>query len=193
MTDYGYDTNYGSDELGYDTVDDNKVDYGYDTSIPTDYATVDDNNAYGYETQTDYGYEAQEEYGYEKQEVPQEDYGYGDEGHPVAEIPNKSESRRPKRRCSVTKYTLESSAQSQQDQFNMINQMRNATISTSPDYQKNPEPTPTVASSDDESPTEDKCSPLKETKEPHHDHSQVKGKKVGNTMSKLRKRLSIFG
>ena len=96
MTDYGYgdaqpDYGYGED-MGYGDGAPDSTDYGYGNSAP-------DNTDYGYGDSapaTDYGY---------GDAAPEQDYGYGDSSPtPAPPAPTK---RRPRRRCSVTKYSLE--------------------------------------------------------------------------------------
>jgi hypothetical protein len=88
--DYGYGDAHPSEDYGYG---DAQPDYWYGDAMPEE--------DYGYGA-TDYGYgdsNPDEDYGY----GATEDYGYGDaDAQPVPQ-----EKRRPKRRCSVTKYSLE--------------------------------------------------------------------------------------
>lgn len=93
--DYGYGDAAPSDPVDYGYGDDAApaVDYGYGDAP----AAAED---YGYgEAAPDYGY------GDAAPAPPAQDYGYGDDAAPAAEP--SQESRRPKRRCSVTRYTIE--------------------------------------------------------------------------------------
>lgn len=81
------------------------VDYGYGDSA--DYGYGDSQPDYGYgETEPDYGYgdskPDEPDYGYGDAQ-PSEDYGYGDA---KPDEPATQEERRPKRRCSVTRYSI---------------------------------------------------------------------------------------
>jgi hypothetical protein len=78
-TDYGYD-----DE-----------DYGYGNGAPED--------EYGY------GEASPDDYGYGDATPDEPDYGYGDEDNPPPPVVKKPDevTRKPKRRCSVTKFNLE--------------------------------------------------------------------------------------
>lgn len=81
------------------------VDYGYGDS--PDYGYGDTQPDYGYgETQPDYGYGESKpdetDYGYGDAK-PSEDFGYGDA---KPDDPAPQEERRPKRRCSVTRYSI---------------------------------------------------------------------------------------
>jgi len=169
MTDYGYG--------------DTQPDYGYGDS--TDYGYGDSAPA------TDYGYgdsaPAAVDYGY----GDTTDYGYGDEA-PAMEAPT---TRRPKRRCSVTKYSLtsapEGSAESEMAQqinaHDMINQFRqnggNARATPEPTHSG----TSTVASVATEGSNNSSSSPRKKGQ----GHPEGAGK-LGGRFRKLRKRLSMF-
>ena len=101
------EVDYGYGDAAPDT------DYGYGDGAPdnTDYGYGDSQPDYGYgETQTDYGYgDAQPDYGYGDQGNAADQYGYGDMGYgDAAPAPPSAETKRPKRRCSVTKYSLQS-------------------------------------------------------------------------------------
>jgi hypothetical protein len=92
--DYGY-----GDEPAAET------DYGYgdEPAAETDYGYGDDPAADG----ADYGYgdaaPATDDYGYGDAAPATDDYGYGDEPTPLPKA-----AGRPKRRCSVTKFSLDS-------------------------------------------------------------------------------------
>lgn len=82
-------------------------DYGYGDSMQQDYGYGEPQPDYGYgEPQPDYGYgdskpkEADYAYG---DSAPSDEYGYGD-AKPDDPVPQ--EDRRPKRRCSVTRYSI---------------------------------------------------------------------------------------
>lgn len=108
--DYGYSTQdyeglgYGPDSgEQYDYNDPSAMDYGYGDT-PTDYGYDETPTDYGYdETPTDYGYG----------DSPG-DFGYGDAAPDEANenpapLPPPKE-KRPKRRCSVTRFSIEAEA-----------------------------------------------------------------------------------
>jgi hypothetical protein len=99
------------------------LDYGYGDAM--DYG-------YGDSAQPDYGYgKSQPDYGYGE---PQPDYGYGDDPKPASEDygygdakpdePAPQEDRRPKRRCSVTRYSI-APQQAPLNAAAVINDLRN--------------------------------------------------------------------
>lgn len=108
--DYGY----GDDAVAdYGYGDDAPADYGYgDDAAPTDYGYGDGGaEDYGYgdaAPEADYGYgdaaPDADPYGY-GDAAPEAEYGYGDEPAPM-EAPK----TRPKRRCSVTRFSIEAEA-----------------------------------------------------------------------------------
>lgn len=125
QVDYGYgDAEPDPVDYGY-----GDVDYGYGDAAPDqDYGYGDAQPDYGYgdaKPSEDYGYgDAQPDYGYGDAK-PDEDYGYGDQvEEKPKEEPKKPAGRRPKRRCSVTKYTLDETAQAAQTHVDIIQQMR---------------------------------------------------------------------
>jgi hypothetical protein len=89
------------------------VDYGYG-----------DTPDYGY-GETDYGYgdakPAEVDYGYGDGGAKQDDYGYGDA---KPDEPSSQEERRPKRRCSVTRYSI-APQQAPLNAAAVINDLRN--------------------------------------------------------------------
>ena len=89
--DYGY----GENDYGYGDGKPDDGDYGYGDAKPDEPA--------------DYGYgdakSDDDPYGYGNAQPDNTDYGYGDSE------PAPPKTRRPKRRCSVTKYSLEESGQ----------------------------------------------------------------------------------
>ena len=175
MTDYGYgdaepDYGYGGQDMGYG---DAQPDYGYG----------DQDMGYG-DGAPDMGYgDAQPDYGY-GDASPDEDYGYGD-APPPQPAP---EAHRPKRRCSVTKYSLTSAETGtaehemaqQLSSIDRINQFRSGGGD-----REAPQPTNSAMSFG----TNDGGSADPEA-EPEHAPAPVKAK---GKFSKLRKRLSIFG
>jgi hypothetical protein len=86
-----------------------EVDYGYGDQEDFGYGDAAPDTDYGYGDTTqdmDYGYgdtpaPEQPDYGY-GDAAPEDDYGYGDS----APEPVPQKDRRPKRRCSVTKFSL---------------------------------------------------------------------------------------
>ena len=120
-----------------------------------------------------------EDYGY-GDSAPSEDYGYGD-SEPAA--PCAAEKKRPKRRCSVTKFSLEEEdgPQSGLMAADVIKSFRNAAASSQP------EPVVDDCKStltDDTRSMDSEISPV----EP----GEVKGgRRMGGMMSRLRKRLSV--
>ena len=125
MTDYGYgdaqpDYGYGdTTDYGYGATD--STDYGYGAPDTTDYG-------YGAPDTTDYGYGGQD-MGY-GDGAP--DMGYGD-GAPdmgygdTAPAPAPPKSRRPRRRCSVTKFSLEEASKTGGSQeAEMLQQLNSA-------------------------------------------------------------------
>ena len=124
--DYGYNTTASKEgdktDYGYG---DAQPEYGYGDAQPEygnaqpDYGYGDAQPDYGYgDAQPDYGYgDAQPDYGYGD---AQPDYGYGDAqpdeappahacAEPMAADASKKE-KRPKRRCSVTRFSIEAEA-----------------------------------------------------------------------------------
>jgi hypothetical protein len=155
------------------------TDYGYD------------NPEYGYgDTSPDCGYSdtgPDMDYGYGDDAAPENtDYGYGAEVTPEAAKP--TESRRPKRRCSVTKYSLVSSEGSaeaemgqQIQQAEMLQSFRNGGGArplppqpTSSEYST--ASTESFQTDDDETTSPETAAP----------------KKGKSKLSKLRRRLSVF-
>ena len=126
-----------ADDLGYGTAEPDVAKYGYGSSTPStdQYGYGDatpDTTKYGYEqTAADLGYEDPDAasngnpYGYGHQEkddpltklsshsTPSVDYGYGDDNGSSGEPRRRRE--RPRRRGSVTKYSLDAQDQVQQE------------------------------------------------------------------------------
>lgn len=193
MSDYGYED--AEPDYGYG---DSSPDYGYGDAKP--------NEDYGYgdaKPDEDYGYgdaKPDEDYGYGDAK-PNEDFGYGDAkpddaaSAPAAPAGN----RRPKRRCSVTKYSLEESKGSQEQemvqQLNAAQMLENFRNGVGIEQQHQPQqrspPTPT----DSGYSTDGKSSETVMTAVSNDDEDPVvESKSVRKTgaMAKLRKRLSIF-
>jgi hypothetical protein len=131
---------------------------------------------YGYGDSEDYGYgdASPEDYGY-GDSTPDE-YGYGDDDGPSEKVsqPEVVVDKRPKRRCSVTKFNLDQdSALTAADR---IRDMR----SEAP-----PSPQPDNASSDDNNETDDEPDMGKKGSS----KKDVKPKK--GALNRLRKRLSV--
>mmetsp|Transcript_1659 Transcript_1659/g.3546 ORF Transcript_1659/g.3546 Transcript_1659/m.3546 type:complete len:142 (-) Transcript_1659:162-587(-) len=113
-TDYGYGDN---NDYGYgDSGGSGGADYGYGDS--NDYGYGDSGAGGG---DTDYGYGDSNDYGYGDDagdmgygDQGGQDYGYGDQPEPsapsAAPAPSADGKKRPKRRCSVTKFSLEAEA-----------------------------------------------------------------------------------
>jgi hypothetical protein len=156
-------------DYGYGDATPDAVDYGYGDAAPEpiDYGYGDSHNTdYGYgATSPDYGYgDAPTDYGYGDVST---DYGYGDAAPapPVAPA-----ARKPKRRCSVTKYSLVSSAPEPPKAHDYgYEEVEHRASTLTAD-------TSATASNDGH----------EEHLEKHHEHVK-KG-----MMSKVRKRLSIF-
>jgi hypothetical protein len=131
---------------------------------------------YGYGDSEDYGYgdSNPDEYGY-GDSTPDE-YGYGDaEPSQVAEPVD----RRPKRRCSVTKFNLDDdSALTAADR---IRDLRNQT-----DENETPCPEPEDMSSDEVSTEDGEVTELESTSSTNKKESKKK-----SALSRLRKRLSV--
>lgn len=137
-TDYGYGDAHNTD-YGYG---DQNMDYGYgDQNM--DYGYGDQNNSadYGYgSANVDYGYGAQTDYGYGDAEPTNTDYGYGDSGpsnidydygnsettEPSEPAKSAPKPRRPRRRCSVTKYSLEETAEKGSAEAEMVKNLHAA-------------------------------------------------------------------
>ena len=128
----------------------------------------------------DYGYgdaAPAEDYGYG--DSAPDDYGYGD-AEPAAAPP--SDKKRPKRRCSVTKFSLEEEeGQSGLMAADMINNFRNAIP---------PQPEPVVDDckstiTDDTRSLDSDFSPVKA------EETKVVKKKASGMMSRFRKRMSV--
>lgn len=194
QTDYGYDTTAA--EYGYGE----QPDYGYgpQSQVQT-----------GYGEQTDYGYgEQTEDYGYGEQT---EDYGYGDarpedDAPPSEPKPEASAPRRQqvKRRCSVTKFSLDAGAQeankAQEDLRSMVDMIRQGGMPHAP-----PEDAPKRhedESIQDQEQSDEKSSAAMTSSTVSCDSSfdgdgissrqdQEKKTKKG-MMSRMRKRLSVF-
>jgi hypothetical protein len=151
-----------------------EVDYGYGESAPeTDYGYGDaaPGSAYGYgnsASEPDYGYgnAAPADYGYGDAAPDSNGYGYGD----AEPAPEPTRRNAPKRRCSVTKYSLDVHAPL-------------------------PEPQPAygVSRCDTNSSTLTAASSIASA-EGREEKMVIREKVVKKTMmSKLRKRLSIMG
>lgn len=157
MTDYGYD----DADYGYGD-DAQNMDYGYGDAPADDYG-------YG-DTPTDY-------------DAPAQDYGYEQEDVVAEEIAPKR--RTPKRRCSVTKYSLVSAAENGGAEAEMVKNLNAAEMLNQ--FRNGggvPEAAPSEASTDSKS--VDTLGTLPQSDEAV---SPVKISKF----SRLRKRLSIFG
>lgn len=179
------------------------TDYGYETT-PTDYGYGEETD-YGYGPQTNYG--EQTDYGYDEQT----DYGYGDARPEEAAPPTfpKPETAAPrrqqvKRRCSVTKFSLDTGAQeankAQEDMRNMVDMIRQGGIPHSP-----PEQAPSHSELEiiqDQAPADEKSAAAMTCSTASCDssfdgdgassrHDQEKKTKKG-MMSRMRKRLSVF-
>jgi hypothetical protein len=184
-----------------------QTDYGYDTTAT---ATATD---YGYGEETDYGYGPQNsygeqtDYGYDEQT----DYGYGDarpeeDAPPTEPKPEAFAPRRQqvKRRCSVTKFSLDAGAQeankAQEDMRSMVDMIRQGGIPHAPpemdpnhgenanvqdlehaDEKSSAALTSSTASCDSSFDGEGTSS--------RHDHEKKTKKGM---MSRMRKRLSVF-
>jgi hypothetical protein len=111
--DYGYGEEPTPDtaDYGYGDAAPEVADYGYGDAAPeTDYGYGDDAAP-----ATDYGYgddaaPANTDYGY-GDAAPESDYGYGDAAPDAGPPPAPSkDDKRPKRRCSVTRFSIEAEA-----------------------------------------------------------------------------------
>jgi len=193
-----------------------EVDYGYGDAGAEDYGYGDANpdQDYGYgDASPDQGYgygdaSPDQDYGY-GDASPDQDYGYGDASpdEPAAPEPvaaaQPPRRKGPKRRCSITKFSLEEGASCSLNSHNIIDQFRNNANAPVPQAVPEPETvdvepvksaaltdtTLSCASSDDEKEadahTEMRQAKKTTEKEPYK-------KKERDMMKKLRKRLSIF-
>lgn len=93
------------------------VEYGHDVS-ETDYGYGDQNMDYGYGDQNN---STEYKYG----DSSNMDYGYGDSApaEPAKEAPK---ARRPRRRCSVTKYSLQETAEKGSAEAEMVKNLHAA-------------------------------------------------------------------
>ncbi len=146
-TDYGYGDGHNTD-YGYG---DQTMDYGYDSQIINSDEGYGDNNAdYGYAAQTDFAFgdsqpsssygESQPsnaDYGYGDSAPSNTDYGYGDsppgntdygygDSEPAESVKEEPKTRRPRRRCSVTKYSLEETAEDGSAEAEMVKNLHAA-------------------------------------------------------------------
>lgn len=126
--DYGHDVS----ETDYGYGDTQNTDYGYSNqNMDYDYAYGDQNitTDYGYEENTaDYGYDSQPsgtDYGYGDPEPSNIDMDYGD-SKPAEPAKPEPKARRPRRRCSVTKYSLEETAQAGSAEAEMVKNLHAA-------------------------------------------------------------------
>lgn len=179
---------------------DAEPDYGYGEAKPAYGETANTDYGYGETQTTDYGYgNAEPDYGYGEakpdEDTPKEpstDYGYGDEAAPA---PKPSARRMTKRRCSVTKYSLETAAENagspeaemvqQLHAANIVQQLRQGLTAPPPDYPQQshhaapaPEPVPEPAP---------EAAPVADT----HAHPHESGERKKGVFSKIRKRLSV--
>lgn len=194
-----------------------EADYGYSTEQP-EYGYGGQQQDYGYGEQTDYGYGEQtdngeqKDYGYGEQTDygygEQTDYGYGD-AKPDDDEPKQAEPAAPrkqvKRRCSVTKFSLDAGVQeaqqAQQDMKNMVDLLRQqpaAVEAPAPVYVEYTEPESVMQeTSDDKSAAAQtsgtmSCESSYDGSEPEavmHTHERKVKKGM---MSRMRKRLSVF-
>lgn len=167
MTDYDY--GYG----------DSADDYGYGDAAPAE--------DYGYgDSADDYGYgdaAPAEDYGYGDQAAA-EDYGYGD-AVPEEVAPKR---RTPKRRCSVTKYSLVSAAENGGAEAEMVKNLNAAEMLNQ--FRNGgglPPSTQSIASTDSKSVDTVGTAPQSE------EVSGAACEKKISKFSRFRKRLSIFG
>ena len=186
--DYGY----GDDAAAYGYGDDAGADYGYgDDAGAADYGYGDDAGAadYGYgdaPASTDYGYGDQggDDYGYGDQGDP---YGYGDTvpDEAPAPLPPKTD-KRPKRRCSVTRFSIEAEANNKPLDYNWTAEGQEQAQESAPapesaaDEKSQARTESTVDTNDGEESMLDKI--------PAHKLNMPKK----GRMSKIRKRLSIM-
>lgn len=194
--DYGYGeaTDYGYDAPPADYGYGEQPDYGYGEAPTADY---------GYE-QTDYGY-GQPDYGYGDD---QPDLGYGDarpdepeEAKPEPVAPRRQQV---KRRCSVTKFSLDAGAQeankAQQDMRNMVDMLRQGGAPPAPPAEEPVYSAPVV-----QEPSDDKSSTAMTSGtvscDSSFDGEELSGSKQlqaqetktkRGMMSRMRKRLSVF-
>jgi hypothetical protein len=168
-------------DYGYGPTDD--VDYGYGTAEPDD---VD----YGYgeaKPDDDYGYgeaKPDEDYGYGATTTT--DYGYGDDVPALQQEQEPPRRKQVKRRCSVTKYSLEGSGATAVDLHTRIDEFRNATVPpaiTEPQKDLEKVSTMTDRTSCASSTNDDQPGELPKK------HALTKK----SMMSRIRKRLSVLG
>lgn len=184
------DVDYGYGDSG---------DYGYGDSAP-DYGYGDDNQDYGYgdggggedygygdaAPDQDYGYgdgAPDQDYGY-GDASPDQDYGYGDEA--PAPLPTKAPEKRPKRRCSVTRFSIEAEANDKPLDYNWTPEQA---------QQPAPEPEPEAAPAADEKSSAQTESTV-DTNEGGSMIDKIPVDKLNmpkkGMMSRIRKRLSIM-
>ena len=209
MSDYGYEDaepDYGYGDVsayGYGDGSPDESDYGYGDTKP------DEDYGYGdAKPDMDYGYgdaKPDDDNRYSDAK-PDKDYGHGTPPSPAAPAAP-SENRRPKRRCSVTKYSLEESKGSQEQEMvqqlnaaQMLENFRNGIGFELPQQPPKPEqrspPAPTdsgyctdgkscgtvitAVSNDDEDPAAEK------------QEAAPKPNRRKGAMARLRRRLSLF-
>lgn len=167
------DVDYGYEDMGYG---DAQPDYGYGDGAPaTDYGYGDGSPS------TDYGYgdaAPSVDYGY-GDDAPATDYGYGDSAPAQPAEPK----RRPKRRCSVTKFSLQSPEAAKQELETGIEATGPAPTEDEKSIAKTEESSDEMEFSDNAN--EAVAAPIEKKK-----FNQLKNMKSG--MKKFGKRLSIF-
>jgi hypothetical protein len=157
-----------------------EVDYGYGDEPDMGYGDAQPDMGYG-DASPDMGYGEQPDMGYGDDTKPATDMGYGssdDGGQPTA-----PRRQRPKRRCSVTKYVLESSAADQVsatlDMGAKVREWQNEQAAPSQN---------TTATASSFSEDEDDESPKAKEKT-----RKSRGKKTGmGMMGKLRSKMSVM-
>jgi hypothetical protein len=182
--DYGYgDAGADNNDYGYGDAAPDGTDYGYGAPDNTDYG-------YGAPDSTDYGYGAPDsnDYGYGDQ-APATDYGYGDQsdygyGDAPVEQP-KPKKERPKRRCSVTKYSLDSTGQEATSQMDRLAQIRAGNFS-------NDAPPPVSSAAAGSQGEYGASIAAVAVPEPAHYVPTIQEQAKGGKLNRLRKRLSIF-
>lgn len=177
--DYGY----GDDAAAYGYGDD-APDYGYGDDAVPDYGYGDAAADYGYGDTEDLGYGATEDYGYGDQGDP---YGYGDAAPDEAPgpLPPKTE-KRPKRRCSVTRFSIEAEANNKPLDYNWTEGQEGRPAESAPEAEP--------ADEKSQARTESTVDTNEEAEDSMLDKIPVDKLKMPKKgmMSKIRKRLSIM-
>jgi hypothetical protein len=169
-------------------------DYGYGDTTSPDYGYGDAAVEYGY-GDADAAAPPDMDYGYgDNASAPNTDYGYGDDAGPgdVAPVKLPTETRKPKRRCSVTKYSLVSTATVEGSaEAEMATQIQQAEILQNLRNGGAPRPLPPRPTRSEYSTASADAFPTDVTPTPES-ATAVPVKKGKGKLRRLRKRLSMF-